>query len=83
VTGPSSDAPKRTPRAVRWLAALAVLTTAGTYLAAQLDFVRRHRPGIAPERYLGPQLTQIWLPGLGLTLLFVIAALVVHRRSRC
>lgn len=48
----------------RVAATLAVLAVAATYLAAQIDYVRRHRPGVEPQRYLVPQLTQIWLPGL-------------------
>jgi hypothetical protein len=38
-------------RRVRILAALATLGLPGTYLAAQIDFVRRHTPGILPQRY--------------------------------
>ena len=69
-------------RRVRILAALATLGLPGTYLAAQIDFVRRHSPGIAPERYWLPQLTRIWLPGLAATLIFALAAFALHRRAR-
>jgi hypothetical protein len=69
-------------RRVRILAALATLSLPGTYLAAQIDFVRRHSPGIAPERYWLPQLTRIWLPGLAATVIFALAAFALHRRAR-
>lgn len=67
-------------RATRVLAALSLLAAVGTYAAAQVDFVRRHRPGIAPGRYWIPQLTQIWLPGLVGAAVLAVAALVIHRR---
>ena len=70
---------------VRVLAALAVLTVAGTYLAAQIDFLRRHTmgfPPIEPKRYWWPQLTHIWAPGLGAALVLGLAAFVLHRRNR-
>ena len=82
---------RRTPAArpidlrVRLLAALSVLTVAGTYLAAQIDFLRRHTlgfPPIEPKRYWWPQFTHIWLPGLGAALLLALAAFVLHRRNR-
>jgi hypothetical protein len=69
-------------RSPRVLAALAVLAVAFTFLAAQIDFVRRNRIGIAPERYWRPQLMQIWLPGLGLALLLLVLAFALHRRGR-
>jgi hypothetical protein len=69
-------------RTVRILGALATLSLAGTYLAAQIDFLRRHRPGIAPERYWMPQVSHIWLPGLAATLIFCLAAFALHRRAR-
>jgi hypothetical protein len=71
--------PKRSPRI---FAALAILTVAATFLLAQLDFARRHRIGIPPERYWLPQLRQIWLPGLGVALVLGVIALVLHRRGR-
>jgi hypothetical protein len=70
---------------VRVLAALAVLTVAGTYLAAQIDFLRRHTlgfPPVEPKRYWWPQVTHIWLPGLGAALVLALAAFVLHRRNR-
>ena len=72
-------------RRARILAALSVLTIAGTYLAAQIDFLRRHTlgfPPIEPKRYWWPQITHIWLPGLGAALLLAVAAFVLHRRTR-
>ena len=70
---------KRSPRV---LAATALLATAFTFLAAQVDFGRRNRIGITPERYWWPQLLQIWLPGLGLALVLLMLAFVLHRRGR-
>jgi hypothetical protein len=70
---------------VRVLSALAVLTLAGTYLAAQIDFLRRHTlgfPPIEPKRYWWPQVTHIWLPGLGAALALALAAFLLHRRNR-
>jgi hypothetical protein len=58
----------------RLFGALAVLMLAGTYVAAQIDFLRRHSPGLPPARYWLPQVTQIWLPGLGAALLFGLLA---------
>ncbi|MGB8296881.1 MAG: hypothetical protein WCG85_15740 [Polyangia bacterium] len=69
-------------RRVRILAALATLGLPGTYLAAQIDFVRRHHPGLPPIKYWIPQLTRIWLPGLTATLIFALAAFALHRRAR-
>jgi hypothetical protein len=69
-------------RRVRILAALATLSLPGTYLAAQIDFVRRHTPGMPPQRYWLPQLTRVWLPGLAATLIFAFCAFALHRRAR-
>lgn len=66
---------------VRLFAAASLLAAVGTYVAAQVDFLRRHHPGITPERYFLPQLLQIWLPGLGLALLLGAVAFVLHRRG--
>jgi hypothetical protein len=69
----------------RVLSALAVLTVAGTYLAAQIDFLRRHAvgfPPIEPKKYWWPQVTHIWAPGLGAAALLAVAAFVLHRRNR-
>jgi hypothetical protein len=71
--------PKRVPSA---LASLAILAVALTFFAAQIDFARRNRIGITAERYWWPQLTQIWLPGLGLAVMLGLAAFVLHRRDR-
>ena len=80
----SPTAPRPTDLRVRVLAALAVLTVAGTYLAAQIDFLRRHTlgfPPVEPRRYWWPQVTHIWLPGLGAALVLGVAAFVLHRRN--
>jgi len=69
------------PRGPRIFASLAVLSVAATFLAAQIDFARRNHIGIAPERYWGPQLLQIWLPGLGATVASAVVAFVLHRRG--
>lgn len=66
----------------RIAATAATLTVAGTYVAAQIDYARRHRPGIAPETYLVPQITQVWLPGISAAALFAVVAFVMHRRQR-
>jgi hypothetical protein len=71
--------PSRLPRR---LASAAVLAAAATFVFAQIDFARRHRIGIAPERYWWPQLGQIWLPGLALATTLAVLALVLHRRGR-
>jgi hypothetical protein len=75
----NSSPQQRSPRV---LASLALLAVALTFLAAQLDFVRRNHIGITPERYWRPQLLQIWLPGLGLALLLLVLAFVLHRWGR-
>lgn len=67
-------------REPRILASLALLSFAGTFLAAQIDFARRNHIGIPAERYWWPQLLQIWAPGLGLTLFLATAAFLLHRR---
>jgi hypothetical protein len=69
-------------RSVRVLAALALLAAAGGYVAARIDFVRRHRPGMAPSDYWLPQITHIWLPGLGASLGLGLAAWLLHRSRR-
>jgi hypothetical protein len=63
------------------MASFAVLALAGTYVAAQIDLVRRHTPGIAPTHYWLPQLAQIWRPGLAAAAIFALAAFVLHRAS--
>lgn len=74
--------PTPSPRLPRLMSAAAVLAVAATFLFAQIDFARRHRIGISPERYWMPQLLQIWLPGLGLATALAVLALVLHRRGR-
>lgn len=74
--------PPSSPRAPRLLAAAALLAVAATFLLAQIDFARRHRIGMPPERYWKPQLLQIWLPGLGLALALGGLAFLLHRRGR-
>jgi len=85
VRPPAPAAERPADLRVRVLSALAVLTVAGTYLAAQIDFLRRHTlgfPPIEPKRYWWPQVTHIWLPGLGAALALGLAAFVLHRRNR-
>jgi hypothetical protein len=80
-----SVGPRRVTPVVRILAALAVLAVAGTYLAAQIDFVRRHTLGFPPldvRRYWVPQLKLIWARGLGAALLLAAAAFLLHRRRQ-
>lgn len=70
--------------ATRVCAAIAVLSAAGTYLAVQIDFVRRHTlgfPPMPPARYWLPQIEQIWAPGLGITFFFAGIAFLLHRRQ--
>ena len=67
-------------RGPRIVASLALLSMAATFLAAQIDFARRNRVGIAPERYWLPQLLQIWIPGVATALVLAVLALVLHRR---
>jgi len=74
--------PHTQPRVPRILTGLALLAIAATFLLAQIDFARRHRIGMAPEHYWRPQLLQIWLPGLGVTLVLSTLAFVLHRRAR-
>jgi hypothetical protein len=69
-------------RAVRVFATLAALALVGSYVAAQIDFIRRHQPGIAPLRYWLPQARTIWAPGLAMALICAGAALALHRWRR-
>jgi hypothetical protein len=69
-------------RSVRILGALATLCLPATYLAAQIDFVRRYSIGIAPQRYWLPQFTHIWAPGLAATIILALAAFALHRRAK-
>jgi hypothetical protein len=82
------DAPARRPPhiAVRILTALSVLAAVGAYLAAQVDFVRRHTLGFPQQDplhyYWIPQLTHIWAPLLGVALLLGFTAFLLHRARR-
>lgn len=77
----SARTPARAPRLARLCASCAGAVVVATYAAAQVDLWRRHRPGIAPEVYLLPQATQIWLPGLAGAALLAAAAVWLRRRS--
>lgn len=76
---------RATPRAsvvVRLFATLAVAAAVTTYVAVEVDLVRRHFPGVDPIKYWLPQVQQITLPGLGATCLFALLALGLHRLRR-
>jgi hypothetical protein len=66
----------------RFFLASSVLSLCGTFLFAQIDFFRRHHPGISPEKYWLPQLYRIWAPGLSLALVLLLLALALERRGR-
>jgi hypothetical protein len=68
--------------AVRLLATLSVAAFVTTYVATEVDLVRRHFPGIEPAKYWLPQFRQITLPGLGATLLCAVLAYTLHRLRR-
>jgi hypothetical protein len=72
----------RAEQAVRVFASLALLALVGTYVAAQVDFVRRHHPGVTPARYWLPQLSQIWLPGLAAAAVLAAVAFALERYAR-
>jgi hypothetical protein len=79
---PVSLAPPRIGAPVRALSGLAIIALSGTFLAAQIDFVRRHTMGIPPldvRKYYLPQLTHIWIPGLAGALVLALAAALLHR----
>jgi hypothetical protein len=67
---------------VRLLTTLAVAAFVTTFVATEIDQVRRHFPGIEPAKYWLPQLRQITLPGLGATLLCAALAFTLHRLRR-
>jgi hypothetical protein len=82
---PRRTGPRRPSVAVRVLSAMAVLTVAGTYVAAQIDFVRRHTLGFPPldvRRYWLLQIKFIWVRGLGAALLLAALAVLLHRLAR-
>ena len=72
----------RAEQAVRVFASLALLALVGTYVAAQVDLVRRHHPGVDPVRYWLPQLSQIWLPGLAGAAVLAAVAFALERYAR-
>jgi hypothetical protein len=77
--------PRRPSIAVRVLSAMAVLALAGTYLAAQIDYLRRHTVGFPPvdvRRYWLLQIKYIWVRGLGAAALLAFLAFLLHRRIR-
>jgi hypothetical protein len=67
-------------RGARVLITLSLCTLVGTYVAAQVDFLRRHQPGIAPERYWWPQLTHVLLPGLAAAVVLALGGWLLARR---
>jgi hypothetical protein len=81
---PAAAPPERRPvsPAVKLLSAMAVLAVVGTYLAAQIDFVRRNTlgfPAIDVRRYYLLQIKFIWVRGLGAALVLAAAAFLLHR----
>jgi hypothetical protein len=83
-TAPTTVAPTGSPgatgRGARVLVTLALCAMVVTYVAAQVDFLRRHQPGITPERYWWPQLTHILLPGLGTAVVLAFGGWLLARR---
>ena len=75
-------APDQPNLAVRLLATLALAAFVTTYVATEVDLVRRHFPGIEPAKYWLPQLRQITLPGLAAALLCAVLAYTLHRLRR-
>jgi hypothetical protein len=74
--------PRRVSVPVRVFSALSVLALAGTFLAAQIDFVRRHTLGFPPldvRRYWLLQIKFIWVRGLGAALVLALVAFLLHR----
>jgi hypothetical protein len=66
----------------RLFATLAVGAVVVTFVAVEVDQVRRHFPGIDPTKYWLPQLQQVTLPGLGAGLLCALIALAFHKLGR-
>jgi hypothetical protein len=82
---PAPAGPRRVSPVVKLLSAMAVLAVAGTYLAAQIDFVRRHTlgfPALDVRRYWFLQIKFIWVRGLGAALVLATAAFLLHRGRR-
>ena len=78
----ASPIPRSPSRLSRVFWAAAVLALAGTFLFSQIDYFRRHHPGMDPAKYWSPHLLHIWLPGALATLICLIAAFVLERRAR-
>jgi hypothetical protein len=70
------------PLVVKLFATLSVGAFAITFVAIEIDLVRRHFPGIEPGKYWLPQFRQITLPGLGATLFCAALAYALHRLRR-
>lgn len=68
--------------AVRIFATLALAAAVTTYVAVEVDLVRRHFPGVDPLRYWLPQLQQVTLPGLGATAIAALLALGIYKLQR-
>jgi hypothetical protein len=68
--------------AVRILVTLALAAFVTTFVALEVDLLRRHFPGIEPGKYWLPQINQITLPGLGATLLCAGLAFALHHLRR-
>jgi hypothetical protein len=81
-TAPAAPKPAGPSWPTRIFATLAVGAVVGTFVAVQIDQVRRHFPGVDPAKYWLPQLQQVTLPGLGAGLLCGLIAFAFHRLGR-
>ena len=85
-TRPAGVGPFARPAAPWWpvriFATIAVAAFVTTYVAVEVDLLRRHFPGIDPVKYWLPQLRQITLPGLGAAALCSLIAFALHRLRR-
>jgi hypothetical protein len=81
-TPPARAHTKGLPLFIRLLASSAVVALVGTFVATEIDFIRRHRPGVSPEAFLVPQALQILAPGIGLAAAFGTCAAVAAYRHR-
>jgi hypothetical protein len=81
--GPSvaTDSPARAI-AVKIFATIGLGAFVATYVAVEVDLLRRHFPGIEPVKYWLPQLEQVTLPGLAATLFAAAVAFALHRWKR-
>jgi len=77
-----NSSPRSTPRLSRVFWALTTLTFAGTFVFSQIDYLRRHQPGLDPTKYWMPQLIHIWIPGTLAATICLILAFVLERRAR-